>query len=611
MYRTFADTARQRPGAVLRLALWSAVGAAPTFVFGHAVARAVDGFLAGRPAAACGWLGVLLLAGVAGALAFRPLYAALAAIVEPFRDDLVERVVRGALARSLTGRPDTGAVARLTHQVEIARDSYAGLLMVARGFLFSTAGALLGLLTLAPAMLLFVLPPLLLALVLFAALLALLAARQRALLLGEERLAERTAAVAEGVRDAVACGGEERLRAEVGEVVDEQAALARSMARLGALRALILALGGWGPLLLVLAAAPWLVERGAGPGTVAGALTYVMHGLRPALNTLVQGVGGGGLRLAVALERIAESGPPPAPALPPALPPTPSPTPSPTQPPALSPAPSPALPPTRPPTADPIPGRPAVELCGVTFSYGPRARAVLKDLDLVVPEGDHLAVVGPSGIGKSTLAALVAGTAVPSAGRVLVHGRPPGDPRHRVLIPQQAYVFGGSLHDNLGYLAPGADSAAMARAVDAVGLAALVKRLGGLGGMMDPGALSAGEAQLVALARAFLSPAPLVVLDEATCHLDPAAEARVERAFAARPGTLVVIAHRISSALRARRVLVLDGSAAVSGGHEELLAGSPLYRDLVGHWRSEPAGGLGDPDGVDPVARTDLPVDPR
>lgn len=75
------------------------------------------------------------------------------------------------------------------------------------------------------------------------------------------------------------------------------------------------------------------------------------------------------------------------------------------------------------------------------------------------------------------------------------------------------------------------------------------------------------------------------VLDEATCHLDPVADSRVERAFAQRPGTLVVVAHRISSALHARRVLVLDGSRTLLGTHQELLTCSALYRDLVGHWQ--------------------------
>jgi ATP-binding cassette, subfamily C, bacterial len=76
-----------------------------------------------------------------------------------------------------------------------------------------------------------------------------------------------------------------------------------------------------------------------------------------------------------------------------------------------------------------------------------------------------------------------------------------------------------------------------------------------------------------------------VILDEATCHLDPVADSRVERAFAQRPGTLVVVAHRISSALHARRILVLDGHRAMLGTHQELLTCSPLYRDLVGHWQ--------------------------
>jgi ATP-binding cassette subfamily C protein len=74
------------------------------------------------------------------------------------------------------------------------------------------------------------------------------------------------------------------------------------------------------------------------------------------------------------------------------------------------------------------------------------------------------------------------------------------------------------------------------------------------------------------------------VLDEATCQMDPAAEARVEEAFARRPGSLVVIAHRVSSALRARRILLMDGAGTPLGTHEELLARSELYRDLVGYW---------------------------
>ena len=117
-------------------------------------------------------------------------------------------------------------------------------------------------------------------------------------------------------------------------------------------------------------------------------------------------------------------------------------------------------------------------------------------------------------------------------------------------------------------------------------------QIGGYEEEVDASELSAGERQLITLVRAYISPARFVLLDEAACHLDPAAEARVELAFAARPGTLLVIAHRISSALRARRILVLDGAGVALGTHEDLLASSPLYRDLVGHWAgAAPANG--------------------
>jgi ATP-binding cassette subfamily C protein len=234
----------------------------------------------------------------------------------------------------------------------------------------------------------------------------------------------------------------------------------------------------------------------------------------------------------------------------------------------------------------------ALALHGVTFRYGARAEAVVDGLDLAVAPGDHLAIVGPSGAGKSTLAGLMAGMLEPQAGQVTIGGADlrtlgPGSLAScRVLIPQEAYVFEGTLAENLAYLAPGTPEPRLAGAVDELGMRPLVERLGGFAATIAPASLSAGECQLVALVRAYLSPAEIVILDEATCHLDPAAEARVEEAFARRTGTLVVVAHRISSALRARRILVMDGATARTGTHQDLMETSPLYRDLVGHWRS-------------------------
>jgi ATP-binding cassette subfamily C protein len=251
-------------------------------------------------------------------------------------------------------------------------------------------------------------------------------------------------------------------------------------------------------------------------------------------------------------------------------------------------------------------------LRGVSFGYGPHAEPVLRGLDLDIADGQHVAIVGPSGIGKSTLAGLIAGLLRPTAGQVRLGGRPVSDmaaadlPSYRVLIPQEAYVFAGPVGENLSYLAPGASPAQLDVAVEVVGLRALVTRLGGYQAELSPDRLSAGERQLIALARAYLSPARLAILDEATCHLDPAAAARAENAFAARPGALIVIAHRISSALRADRVLVLDGASARIGDHVTLLATSPLYRDLVGHW--EPGLGSARPDGGGALPFTTEPV---
>uniref|UniRef100_UPI0011813810 ATP-binding cassette domain-containing protein n=1 Tax=Streptomyces sp. wa1063 TaxID=1828212 RepID=UPI0011813810 len=237
------------------------------------------------------------------------------------------------------------------------------------------------------------------------------------------------------------------------------------------------------------------------------------------------------------------------------------------------------------------------ELHEVSFAYGPGAHPVLDRLSLTVGAGEHLAVVGPSGSGKSTLAAVLAGTERPTGGAVRWRGRPvrPADATSvRVLLPQHAYVFSGSLRDNLRYLRPDARDREIAAMADALGLDALLSRLGSLDAAVEPDRLSQGERQLVALGRAYLAAPPLLILDEATSRLDPAAETRAELAFGALPGALVVVAHRLSSARRAGRILVMDGPRTQCGTPDELQRSCALYRDLAGLWEPEDAGGPGE-----------------
>jgi ABC-type multidrug transport system fused ATPase/permease subunit len=545
---------------------WSLVQAVPAVLSGRLIAESIDdGFLAGDTVAGLAWLGLLAVTVLLGAWGTRQAYLRLAAVVEPFRDDLTRVAVAGALRRSTVpgATPDTAAVARLTEQIEIVRDSYASMLLTVLGFVITTTGTLIGLLTLAPLLLVLIAPPLVVGLALFGAALPGMAERQRATIIADEGVSETASALAGGLRDVTACGGEEEARAMVSTHIEEQARMTRELARFTAVRTIAVGLGGLLPIFLVLLAGPWLIDNGVTTGALLGAFAY-MEAAHGALQALVRNLGSTGLWLLVTLARVVEASDEIEPEI---------------EPPRRAPA--------------PLPADSTVRLSGMSFGYGRSPEPVISGLDLLLEDGGHLAVVGPSGVGKSTLAALIAGILEPQEGEIALGGAPihaldtPALARHRVLIPQEAYVFTGPLWENLSYLNDDLQRTELEHAVGELGMGPVAERIGGFDAEVDPRDLSAGERQLIALVRAYVSPASLVILDEASCHLDPAHERRIEVAFAERPGTLIVIAHRISSALRARRILVMDAGEARFGTHAELLADLPLYQDLVGYWEAE------------------------
>jgi ATP-binding cassette subfamily B protein len=233
-----------------------------------------------------------------------------------------------------------------------------------------------------------------------------------------------------------------------------------------------------------------------------------------------------------------------------------------------------------------------VELHHVTFSYAPALAPVLHDVSLSVPGGERLALVGPTGAGKSTLAKLVARFYDPVEGAVRFGGTDLRDAtrsslrKRIVVVPQEGHLFGGTIADNVRLGRPSASDDEVAEAMRALGA---LDRFPDLGmEVSERGAqLSAGERQIVSLARAFLADPRVLILDEATSNLDPGTEFEVERAVEAlmEGRTVIVIAHRLSTAERADRVAVIDtGGLAVVGTHAELVERGGRYASLFASW---------------------------
>ena len=245
-----------------------------------------------------------------------------------------------------------------------------------------------------------------------------------------------------------------------------------------------------------------------------------------------------------------------------------------------------------------LPASGAVAVSGVGFRYPETESLVLDDVSITVANGERLAVVGATGSGKSTLAKLMARLYDPTAGTITFGGvdlrdATIGSLRQRVVVvPQEGFLFGGTIADNVRVARADASDDDVRAALDAIGALDRFEQFeeGIHTEVRERGSrLSAGERQLVSLARAALVDPAVLVLDEATSNLDPGTEVIVEHALESLMGsrTTIVVAHRLSTIRRADRIAVIDaGKLAELGTHDELLAINGRYAKLANAWAS-------------------------
>ncbi|GAA4443062.1 ABC transporter ATP-binding protein [Phytohabitans houttuyneae] len=244
-----------------------------------------------------------------------------------------------------------------------------------------------------------------------------------------------------------------------------------------------------------------------------------------------------------------------------------------------------------PPAVEPDPTQPVLALRGVTARYAPGTEPAVRDIDLDIPRRGHTAVVGPSGAGKTTLFSLMLRFLEPESGELFLDGRPyrtygHGEVRARLAyVEQETPIVPGTIRDNLLFTHPDATEEELRAVLAAVRLDGKVDALDeGLDTPLTSSAVSGGERQRIALARAILRTPDVLLLDEATAQVDGLTEAALQECVRERAavGAVVTIAHRLSTVLDADTIVVLEGGRVrAQGSHDELLATDELYRRLV------------------------------
>jgi len=237
----------------------------------------------------------------------------------------------------------------------------------------------------------------------------------------------------------------------------------------------------------------------------------------------------------------------------------------------------------------------------VTFGYDP-VHPVIHDVTVEIAPGETVAFVGATGAGKSTMAKLVTRFYDPTAGRVTIDGYDLKDVtigslrRQLGVVPQEPFLFAGTIRDNVAFAAPESTDEEVWEAVRTVGLVEVIERMpDGLDTIVHERgqSLSSGERQLIALARAFLAQPRVLVLDEATSNLDLLSETKIEAALdiLLEGRSAILIAHRLTTAMKADRIIVVDdGVIAESGSHDELVQLGGRYAQMYETWMSHAEG---------------------